>query len=149
MGGHASLLTPGTIGESKWVLSDLLDIPIDEPTATVWLHISGTQPDYPGTKIPRSFVVETENGNFWTHGNATEHMNEAVTALDSILGNSNPSLYSQFILYDYRKSLIAATSNGIQYNRLVRSGHWTFKFSKARDSDKYPVVVHALFTGLD
>lgn len=81
-------------------------------------------------------------------GNATEHMNEAVTSIKSALGNSNPNLYAQFVLYDYRKALIAATRGGIQYGRMVKSGHWTFKFSRSRNTDIYPVVARALFTGL-
>ena len=149
MGGHADeSLYRGTIGSGRGLALKRLGIAPGEPTATVWQHIDPTQDNYPGTQIPRSFVIHTDSGSFWTHGNATEHMNEAVTSLKSALGNSNPNLYAQFVLYDYRKALAAATRDGIQYGRMVKSGHWTFKFSRSRSSDDYPVVVHALFTGL-
>ena len=68
-----------TNGSAVEYLSNLIEI--DEPTATVWWHISPTQPDYPGTKIPRSFEVSTPSESFWTHGNATEHMYDAVSSL--------------------------------------------------------------------
>lgn len=149
MGGQSTeWLFPGTNAASKYAAGILLDIPLDEPTATVWSHITTTGSNYPGTQIPRSFCIATDNGTFWTHGNATEHMNEAVASLTSALGNSNPYLYSQFILYDYRKALTAATREGVQYNKSIKSGHWTFRISKSRSTDKYPAVVHALFTGL-
>ena len=137
-----------TNGSAVEYLSNLIEI--DEPTATVWWHISPTQPDYPGTKIPRSFEVSTPSESFWTHGNATEHMYDAVSSLknDPMLKSTNPNLFSQFILYDYRKALIRATKGGVRYGRLIKSGHWTFKFSKNRETDASPVVIHALFTGL-
>ena len=47
-------------------------------TDTVWDHIIATQETYPGTKIPRSFVIEVNGERMWVHGNATEHMYESV-----------------------------------------------------------------------
>lgn len=141
----------GTNGSTAGSLSERLGIPPGERTATVWSHITATQPDYPGTKIPQSFVVDTPQGKFWTHGNATEHMSDAVTSLkrDPMLKSTNPNLFSQFILYDYRKALISATSGGIRYNKSIKSGHWAFVFSKSRETDVNDVVIHALFTGLN
>ena len=140
----------GTSGGSIDHAKLALGIPKGEPTATVWQYIEPTAKNYPGAEIPRSFNVSTPNETFWTHGNATEHMYEAVRSLKSnpMLANTNPVLYAQFILYDYREALTAATSNGFSYERLYSSGHWTFKFSKSRSADTNPVVVHAMFTGL-
>ncbi len=128
----------------------------DETTASVWEHINPTAENYPTTKIPRSFEVdvpktsETPSGKMWTHGNATEHMYEAMISLKEspLLKNSNPSLYAQFILYDYYKSLGIAVNSGITFSKTVTVGSWVFAFSKPRPGAKYPVVKHALFKGL-
>ncbi len=150
MGGHSDYtLYTGTLGLSRKLALQQLKLNPGEPTATVWSRIESTQPNYPGTQIPRSFTIRTDNGTFWTHGNATEHMNEAVASLESALSNSNPSLYSQFVLYDYYKALTEATKGNVKYNQLIKVGHWEFKLSRSRSSDKYPAVVHALFTGLN
>ena len=120
-------------------------------TAEIWNHIEATDTTYPGTPIPRSFVIATPGGNFWTHPNGTKHMEEALNSIKElpVLKNTNPELFSQFILYDFRQAIIAATSAGLPKNRTkIRSGHWEFVFSK-RSSDKYPVVNHAQFLGLD
>lgn len=90
------------------------------------------------------------NGMFWTHGNATEHMNEALISIrdNPLLKNTNPNLFAQFILYDYRKSLIAATSGAVRLGTRIRVGHWELILGK-RKGDEYPVVKHALFSGLN
>lgn len=138
----------GTGGVAAHGLGSLLGISPDEPTATVWQHIEPTQPNYPGTEIPRSFTISTPNGKFWTHGNATEHMNEAVVSVKDapLLKGTNPRLYSQFILYDYRKALTAATRGGVPFGTSVRMGNWEFRFSR-NSHDKHTVVIHALFNG--
>lgn len=87
----------------------------------------------------------------WTHGNATEHMYEAMVSIkeNPRLKTSNPKLYSQFVLYDYYKSLGKAVSNGINYQHIIKVGNWEFAFAPARKGQTYPVVKHALFAGLD
>ncbi len=120
-------------------------------TAIVWKHIKGTQDNYIGTVLPKSFTIDTPQGKMWTHPNATKHMNEAVTSIkikSPRLINSNPNMYSQFILYDYWKNLSSAVNKNINYNRLVKSGNWEFKFARPRESGKKPVVIHAKFNGL-
>ena len=134
----------------------LTPLGIDEPTASVWDHIKPTADNYANSSIPRSFevdvpkTVDTPQGKMWTHGNATKHMNEAMTSLkdNPLLKVSNPKLYAQFILYDYYKSLGKAVSKGIKYSSTVTEGSWEFIFAPARSGAKYPVVKHALFKGL-
>lgn len=138
----------GTGGSASSGLGRQLGISPDEPTATIWYHIEATQPNYPGTEIPRSFIVDTPNGKFWTHGNATEHMNEAITSVKDmpLLKGTNPKLYAQFILYDYRKALTAATERGVPFGKSVRQGNWEFRFSR-NSRDKHTVVIHSVFRG--
>ena len=140
----------GSSGYSQALFSAILGVAPDEPTATVWLFIEATQPVYPGTVMPRSFTVVTPKGKLWTHGNATKHMYETLVSIkhDPLLKGTNPNLFAQFILYDYRKALISLLSKPVPMGKPVRSGHWEFVLSKRKD-DKYPVVKHALFMGLD
>ena len=121
----------------------------DETTAIVWQHIKSTDSNYPGTEIPKSFTIDTPSGKMWTHGNATEHMYEALSSsnLYPLMKSSNPRLYAQFILYDYYKNLGKAVTNGIKYEVKIQKGSWEFIFSKPRSKDKFPVVKHAKFTG--
>ena len=130
---------------------------LDEPTAVVWSHLKSTAENYGGTVIPRSFEIDvpktpmTPDGKLWTHGNATEHMYEAASSIKAQaprIVNSNPNLYSQFILYDYYKSLGKVIKNGVKYGSRVTVGKWEFIIVKSRADDKYPVVKHALFIGL-
>ena len=119
-------------------------------TAEVWLHLNSTQSNYSGTELPKSFTLDTPAGNIWTHGNATEHMHEAIANIrsDPRLKVSNPKLLTQFILYDYWKSLSKTVTSEIKYGTITTQGHWEFIFAKPRQDGQYPVVKHALFRGL-
>ena len=129
---------------------------VEETTASVWRHVKPTADNYLNTQIPRSFEVDvpktsaTPLGKMWTHGNATEHMYEALTSIKAtpLIKVGNPNLYAQFILYDYYKSLGRAVEKGVKYSGTVTVGNWEFAFSKPRPGAKYPVVKHALFKGL-
>ena len=77
-------------------------------------------------------------------------MHEAILSIkdDPKLKNTNPKLYTQFILYDYWKSLESAVESSIKYDKKITSGSWEFIFSKPRKSGDNPVIKHAKFTGL-
>lgn len=119
-------------------------------TAEVWNHVHPTQGNYAGTYLPKSFNVDTPQGAMWTHNNATKHMHETILSIkDSpVLKNRDPKLYTQFILYDYWKSLGKAVKSGIVYNEMIYAGRWEFMFAKPRSKDSNPVIKHAKFTGL-
>lgn len=156
MSKSSSGLFRGTVGSGAPHLEERLPYPIDKPTAEVWDHIEATQDTYRGTVIPKSFVVDvprsivTPEGKMWTHGNATEHMYEAMVSIkeNPRLKGSNPNLYSQFVLYDYYKSLNRAIRKGISFKKTMKVGNWEFAFAPARNDQKFPVVKHALFVGL-
>lgn len=128
----------GTKGSVIYTLQTKFSLGPNESTADVWEHLTATQPDYGGTRIPRSFEIDvpvtpaTPDGKMWTHGNATEHMFEAVVSIkdDPLLKGSNPDLYTQFLLYDYYKSLGKAVSGGINFKNIIHAGRWEFAFSK-------------------
>ena len=128
-----------------------------ESTAIIWERLFATQECYEGTVVPRSFEIVvpksaiTPDGMLWTHGNATKHIYEALSAIKKsmpMMLNTNPSLYAQFILYDYYKSLSKAINSGVGFDDMIRVGNWEFIIAKARQGYQYPVVKHALFTGL-
>ena len=127
-----------------------------ETTSVVWKHIKSTQYNYAGTIIPKSFEVDvpvteqTPSGKMWTHGNATEHIYEAISSTHDYpqIKNGNPKLYTQFILYDYYKTLGNAVRNGVKYEKLIKSGNWEFIFSKPRKAQDYTVVNHSKFNGI-
>ena len=128
----------------------------NETTATVWRHIKATAENYLGTSLPKSFSMDVPitkdnpSGKMWSHGNATEHMYEAISSSNEYpnIKSSNPDLYTQFILYDYYISVSNAVKNGVNYEKKVTSGNWEFVFSSPREKQKYPVIKHAKFKGL-
>ncbi len=127
-----------TIGSRNW------------NTSIVWEHTQPTQDNYIGKNLPRSFNVDTPQGKMWTHGNATKHMHEAIISLkdNPRLKDTNPKLYTQFILYEYWRALGSSVKRRIIYEKKVYSGNWEFIFSKPKKNGDNPVVKHAKFTGL-
>ncbi|MBR6366082.1 MAG: hypothetical protein IKS10_08325 [Lachnospiraceae bacterium] len=122
----------------------------DWNTSIVWKHMEITQSEYGGTQLPRSFNIDTLNGKFWTHNNATKHMHEAILSLkdNPRMKNTNPKLYTQFILYEYWRALQDAVQHGVTFEKKVYAGKWEFIFSKPRKEGDNPVVKHAKFTGI-
>ena len=88
---------------------------------------------------------------YWTHANATEHMYEDVVirALkEHGLDSPRSKLYSQFILYDYRKSLSSLLRRtDFEHGKLFKEGKWEFIVVKPRKKGQNPVIKHAQFLG--
>ena len=115
-------------------------------TAYVWDSITATQPTYEGTAIPKSFVMKTTNGDFWVHGNATEHMADyVVKKLKNGASLESVRLDSQIILADMHDSLSAVTRSGFKYNELLSHGNWEFVIKKSKSADQYDAVIHAMY----
>jgi len=114
-------------------------------SAGVWNDITPTQPNYPGTTLPRSFIIKTDGETLWVHGNATEHMAEYLIKQTNT-GHSQEStkLVAQIMLYDMQQSLGAVTKNGVSYRRILHHGNWDFIINKARNGESYDAVIHAL-----
>ena len=115
-------------------------------TAHVWNDISATQPNYSNTVLPKSFSMQTTDGNYWVHGNATKHMYEE---LSSGRGShaQDPNLYTQLMLADFQASVNKAISSGVKYGKTVREGNWELNIVKPRNNGQYPVIKHARFIG--
>ena len=113
-------------------------------SAKVWDDITPTQPNYPGTEIPRSFIIKTDGETLWVHANATEHMADYIVKQVNTGHSSEPTkLAAQIMLYDMQQSLSAVTKNGIPYGRIVHHGNWDFIISKPRNGEPYDAVIHA------
>jgi len=113
-------------------------------SAKVWNDITPTQPNYPGTDLPRSFIIKTAGETLWVHGNATEHIAEYLIR-QVYTGHSQLStkLSAQILLYDMQQSLGAITKDGVSYGRILHHGSWDFIIYKAKNGEPYDAVIHA------
>ena len=118
-------------------------------TATVWNNITETQPKVAGTKIPKSFNISTVHGDFWVHSNGTKHIIQEImsTKTKHPLKQSNPNLYSQFLLHDYHSAVNKIPQGTISFGSKIKSGNWEFIFVKPRSDGKNIVIKHAQFNG--
>lgn len=119
-------------------------------TSKIWNKIEPTQEVYPGTDLPRSFNIETVQGQIWVHGHATKHLYEAIKSTKEYprLKFSNQKLYLQFLLNEFQNALNIAVENGIIYGKEIYVENWQFKFSEPKTGFKNPVLYHALSKGL-
>lgn len=117
-------------------------------TSSVWNKITATDTCYPGTVLPKSFNMSTNNGTMHITPNGTKHMHELLSSKNGLshFKNSDPKLLTQFLLYNFDHALNTALSNGIKPNELAIAEGWEFKFNKRKD-DLYPAVFHARYRG--
>ncbi|MEU4599651.1 putative T7SS-secreted protein [Nocardia sp. NPDC023988] len=131
---------------TRW--SDPLGLMPDSCTGTVWDSIRPTQPNYPGSELPRSFEMDAGGTSVWVNGNATEHMAEYLRAIaERGATRADVDLATQGQLSSLRAALTEATRDGVPFDRLLTSGGWELKFGQPRFEGGLPVVFHALFRG--
>ncbi len=115
-------------------------------TGTVWDSIVPTQPPYPGTAIPRSFTMTTQNGRFWVHGNVTEHLAErALANLARGVPSRAVNVSTQAQLTSLQAAIGTAARQGIQYGQMIRVGNWELIFAAPRQSGQFPALIHGLY----
>lgn len=111
----------------------------------VWDYVSPTQPLYPGTVIPRSFTLATENGSVWVDGNATEHIYEYARHM--MRRGATPeaiNLASQQQIRSLHAAVGAALTGGVPYaQRGVQVGGWVLAFRPPRQPGQLPALIHA------
>lgn len=110
-------------------------------TGTVWDNIRPTQPNIPGTNIPRSFELNAGGTRFWVHGNATKHMGNYSTRT---LSHGRP-MTDQQLLTSFNGAVTQAKTTGFTYNVPIRVGNWELIFSPARQAGQLPVIKHAIY----
>lgn len=114
---------------------------------TVWSLIKATQPNHPGTVIPRSFELTTTTGDkVWIHGNATKHLAEYAGMTANHYPPEVVRLVSQQQLASLHGAISSASSSGIRYGEIMIIDGWELKFAPPRSPGKLPVVTHALNT---
>ncbi|WP_233639599.1 hemagglutinin repeat-containing protein [Achromobacter xylosoxidans] len=122
-----------------------LPAPPVRETGTVWDFIKSTQPNYPGSVIPKSFELSLSNGQtVWVHGNATEHIAEYAKMKAVNYTPEAVRLASQQQLASLQAAVNTATKSGVPYDKVINIGGWELKFSPTRDAGGYPVLIHAL-----
>ena len=109
---------------------------------TVWGNIKITQPFYGGTKIPKSFELAVDGGQFWVHPNGTKHMVEYITRDATTHGMP---INSQTLLSSFENSVKKAVNEGVKYDEIMNIGNWELIFSKPRGDGILPVIKHAVY----
>ena len=114
-------------------------------TGTVFDFIKPTQPNYPGSVIPKSFEMSLPNGKkIWVHGNASEHLAEFAQYKAKNYIPETVRLTSQQQLRSLRASIYTATKNGIVYDKMIEVDGWQLKFQPPRQKGQHPALIHAL-----
>lgn len=146
--GRAPAANPAIYPHNPIAWSDPLGLVPDGCTGTVWDSINPTQPDYPGSQLPKSFEMNVGDSSVWVNGNATEHMAEYLRAIaNNGALRADVDLATQGQLSSLHGALTEATRNGVPYDRLVNVGGWELKFGKPRFEGGLPAVIHALNRG--
>jgi|GEM_PF-3679443 len=113
-------------------------------TATVWDDIIPTQPNYPGSVLPRSFELTTKGGvKVWVHGNATEHIAEYLKGVAVDHAPASVRMAAQQQLSSLQAAVDAAVANGAPFGQMVKSGGWEIILQPAREAGQLPALVHA------
>jgi filamentous hemagglutinin len=114
-------------------------------TGTVWDSIRKTQDVYPGTKIPRSFILSTNHADVRVTPNAPEHLAEyALSNLKRGVSQELVDIGTQSQLTSLKIAVARATSNGVPYGTVVNESGWELIFSPGRQPDRLPALIHAL-----
>lgn len=114
---------------------------------TVWDDIRGTQPDIPGSPVPKSFELTAGGTKVWVHPKVTDHVDEYLQGVSKRGGNEMEiNMASQAHLASLQAAVAEAVKNGVPLNQLLRVGDWELKFSQ-RATDPLPVLKHGLYLG--
>ena len=142
LGKSAPSIALSTVARAEVVESSaLLPSAADAP---IWTSIQATQPVWEGTVVPRSFVLATENGSVWVHGNGTEHLAEYATAmLGRGVGTELVNVATQAQLTSLQGAVQSAMSNGITYNTIITIAGWELRFGAPRQAGMLPALIHA------
>ncbi len=98
-------------------------------TNEVWDKIIGTDKCYSNTLLPRSFDVQTDYGMYHVSPNGTKHIQELLTSNKTLphIKDTNPKLYTQFLLHNFQHALNSILKQGVKKNELVTVEGWEFK----------------------
>jgi RHS repeat-associated protein len=115
---------------------------------SIWDDITATQPDYPGSALPKSFELTAGDTKVWVHGNATEHMAEYLSGMAARgASRTQVDMATQAQLSSLQAAVAEAGRGGLVYDRILNVGGWELKFGAARSEGQLPALIHALYTG--
>ncbi|WP_017687496.1 WXG100 family type VII secretion target [Paenibacillus sp. PAMC 26794] len=110
-------------------------------TGIVWDDIKATQPNNPGTNIPKSFEINVNGERYWVNPNATKHMVEYSTRTLS----HGQKLTEQQLIRSFQSAVKEAAAKGYKFNEPVIVGNWELIFSPSREAGQLPVIKHGLY----
>ncbi|WP_265524437.1 hemagglutinin repeat-containing protein [Providencia rustigianii] len=139
--GEYSFKDTGKVTDVKLPSGEFSSGSLPSNDDTVWSSIKATQPQIPGTSIPKSFEMTVNGQTIWVNPNATKHMGEYLTR--NGLSNST-SEGSQAMLVSLQSAVKEASLQGFKHNEKMQVGRWELVFSQ-RPTDPYPVLKHALY----
>jgi RHS repeat-associated protein len=112
---------------------------------SIWNDIKATQSSYPGSVLPKSFELATENGTtVWVHANGTKHIAEFLQMKAINATPETVRLITQIQLQSLQGAVNLATKNGVPFNQLLTIGGWELKFAAPRIVGQLPALIHAL-----
>ncbi|WP_241011132.1 RHS repeat-associated core domain-containing protein [Mycobacterium camsae] len=128
-------------------------------SGTIWDHIKPTQPNYPGTPIPRSFELSTPNGDVWVHPNVTDHLHEVLGSYvergiphersspggRDFLRHELFDIRIQADLSNLRRAVGHALEQGIAYDDVMVIDNWSTTFGPPRGEGLLPTLFHGNF----
>jgi hypothetical protein len=137
---------------SFWVIPSLLKKLNEQPGAAkptppasrVLASITPTQPNWPGTIIPRSFTLNTPNGVIWVSGNVTEHIAELANGMmKRQVAMQWVDMASELELSSLQQAITEATANGVPYGTTATAHGWELGFAPATGPGQFPRLIHA------
>ncbi|MEV6328658.1 RHS repeat-associated core domain-containing protein [Streptomyces sp. NPDC051909] len=115
---------------------------------TVWDGIKATQPNYPGSDLPRSFELGAGDTRVWVHGNASEHMAEYLSGMAQRgATKAQIDMATQAQLLSLQAAVAEAGRGGLPFDKMVNVGGWELKFGAPRSPGQLPVLFHAMPAG--
>lgn len=113
-------------------------------TMAIWENIIPTQPFWPSTALPKSFIVSIDTHEIWVGANATEHLKEWLAHPTNYVHNAAKItiLAHEVILGEFRQSLGMALKQGITYGEKMNIKEWTFVFTEPKFIGGKPQLIH-------
>ncbi|SFB48400.1 intein C-terminal splicing region [Amycolatopsis marina] len=134
-------------GDHNYYISDAQLLVHNCLVNTVYKFMKATDDFYPGTKLPRNFEFELENGlKVWMHPNGTKHIEEFLNGKAVRPELRNVQMHWE--LGTLRKALSKAYENGApKFDEIFVSEGWELKIGPPREEGMLPAVYHARWVG--
>ena len=92
----------------------------------------------------RSFTMSGGNGSVWVHGNATEHIAEAMAGKAVTHTPEAVRMMGQARLTSLQAAVDDVMGADVEYGKMYNVGGWELQFGAPREAGQLPVLFHAL-----